>query len=144
MKQVLRRIAIQGAVTALILGIVGFMLAELASIWLAGSPGTRTATGEAMDSTDVNGAISSNLRQRLPLTMAILGFAFVAIGELVLHLWRSRKPVPPPEPTAPQPDPAEKLLEEILAKVEAENRQKAEDREQKTENREQKAAESKQ
>ena len=91
MRDVLRRIAIHGGLTAIVLGIVGFMFAELASIWLSGSPGTRTTTGEPIETTDSDGAVSSALRGRVPLMMAMWGFAFVAVCELVLHWWRSKR-----------------------------------------------------
>jgi hypothetical protein len=162
MKQVLRRIAIHGAFTAILLGVIGFMLAELASIWLAAPPDPRSVPGATVEATDTfnpNGKLASDLRKRVPLMMAIWGFAFVAIAELVLHAWRSRKPVTQPAVTAPQPDPAEKLLEEILAKVEAERKaqepvdrgqetevrdQRSEVRDQRTENREQRTEDKKQ
>ena len=137
MKQVLRRIAIHGAFTAVLLAVIGFMLAYMASILLASSPGPRAVPGaatEATDSLNSNNTIASDLRKRVPLTMAIMGFAFVAIAELALHFWKSRKPATQPVPAAPQSDPAEKLLEEILTKVEAE-RQETGDRKQETENK---------
>jgi hypothetical protein len=141
MKPVLRRIAIHGGLTAVVLGVVGLMLAELASIWLAASPGTRAATGDAVERPEENAEITATLRERVPLVMAVAGFAFVAIGELLLHFWRSRKPVPPQTPATPPPDPAEKLLEEILAKVESQREgdrgQESGDRSQETGNRKQ-------
>jgi hypothetical protein len=116
MREVFRRIALHGALTAVVLGILGFMFAELASLWLVGSPGVRSATGAAVEGTDTQGAIGANLRARVPLLMAVWGFAFIVVGELVLHWWRSRrKPVAAPA----QPDEAEKLLEELLAQAEA-------------------------
>jgi hypothetical protein len=117
MRDVYRRIALHGALTAIVLGILGFMLAELASIWLAGSPGTRSATGAPVEGTDTQGAVGANLRARVPLLMAAWGFGFVAVGELLLHWWRSRRKPVAAKP--PEPDPAEKLLEELLAQAEA-------------------------
>lgn len=116
MREVCRRIAIHGGLAALVLGIIGFMLAELASIWLAGSPGVRTTTGAPVEGADADGSVADSLRARMPLVLAVWGFAFVAVGEVLLHLWRSRrKPVAPPA----KPDEAEKLLEEILSQVES-------------------------
>jgi hypothetical protein len=111
MRPVLRRVAVHGALTAFVLGVVGLMLAELATIWLAGSAGTRTATGAPV-AADAGGNMAAQVRSRVPLLMAVWGFGFVAVGEVVLHHRRSRRPAAPP-------DPAEKLLEEILAQVEA-------------------------
>ena len=116
MRDVLRRIAIHGGLTALFLGMLGFMFAELASIWLSGSPGVRMGTGEPIASTDTEGAVSSSLRSRVPFLMAVWGFVFIAIAELVVHWWRARRE-PPAAP--PQPDEAEKLLEELLSQVES-------------------------
>jgi hypothetical protein len=117
MREVLRRIAIHGALTAIILGIVGFMFAELASIWLSGSPGTRAKTGDPIESTDREGTVSTELRDRVPIMMAVWGFAFVAACELFLHWLRARRKKTPVAP--PPPDEAEKLLEEILSQVES-------------------------
>ena len=116
MREVLRRIAIHGGLAALVLGIIGFMLAELASIWLAGSPGVRTTTGAPVEGTDTEGSVAAALRARMPLVLSVWGFVFVAVGELALHVWRGRrKPVALPA----KPDEAEKLLEELLCQVES-------------------------
>jgi hypothetical protein len=124
MKPLLQRIAINGGLAALVGGIIGFMIAELASIWLAGSPGVRTATGEPVAGTDTDGSVATTLRTRMPLTMAVWGFVLVAVGELVLDWWRGRRRrvTKPAEPA--QPD-AEKLLEELLKQAEAASRQEA-------------------
>lgn len=116
MRDVLRRIAIHGGLTALFLGMLGFMFAELASIWLSGSPGVRVGTGEPIASTDTEGAVSSSLRSRVPFLMAVWGFLFIAAAELVVHGCRGRRKPPAPPP---QPDEAEKLLEELLSQVES-------------------------
>jgi hypothetical protein len=111
MRPILRRIAIHGGITAIILGIIGLMMAELASIWIVVAvPGKAAAKGNPVD--------LSVLRQRLPLFMGVAGFAFVAVGELLLH--RIRKNRLPPAPQTPaQADQTEKLLQELLAKEEA-------------------------
>jgi len=94
------------------------MFAELASMWLAGESSARPGPGPAVETRSGDPDLASKLRVRIPLLMAVWGFAFVAVGELVLHLIRSRKPTPPPTPPR-QPDDAEKLLEQLLAEVEA-------------------------
>lgn len=122
MRDLCYRIALHGGLTAFALGIIGIMYAELASIWLAGSPGIRTQTGAPIPTTDTDGSVAAELRARVPLTMAVLGFAFVAIGEILLHLWRRRRK----PPAAPAPvDDAERLLEEILSQVESKQRAEA-------------------
>jgi hypothetical protein len=111
MNPVLRRIAINGGLTALVLGIIGLMFAELASMWLISSMATQSKGKASPPDTSV-------FRQRLPLFMAIAGFSFVAIGELVLHRVRKNRK-PPAAPTPSQTDQTEKLLQELLAKEEA-------------------------
>jgi hypothetical protein len=135
MRPLLRRIAIHGALTAALLGVVGVVFAEVASIWLASSGTPRASGGPTVLPDNSNDAVVASLRSRVPLFMAVWGFGFVAVGELALHLWRSRKPAAPPCP--PQPDEAEKLLEELLAQAEA---RRAEDGGQRTEDRNQEPA----
>lgn len=116
MKPVLRRIAIHGTVTAVILAVLGLLLVQLASIWLAAQPNTKAAPGDPIPA-PAGGDTVAEIRTRVPLLMAVWGVALVVVGELFLHWWRGRRPVAPPPP--PQPDPAEKLLEELLNQVES-------------------------
>jgi hypothetical protein len=118
MRPVLRRIAIHGGLTALLLGLVGFVFAELASIWLASSPGTRAATGEPVVVGEDDGGVAAALRARVPLLMAVWGFVFITLGELALYLWRGESPRPAAAAPTPEAD-AEQLLEELLTKAEA-------------------------
>src|SRR5580698_8189795 len=108
MRPVMRRIAIHGGLTAIVLGIIGLMLAELASMWMVVAipvkPGAK-----------VNPPDLSVLRQRLPLFMGFAGFIIVAVGELVLYRLRKNR-LPTPAPTPKQADQTEKLLQELLAK----------------------------
>jgi hypothetical protein len=116
MRPVLRRIAIHGGLTALILGVIGLMFAELGAIWLSSAPGSRSA--EAADAEDV----AAGLRGKVPLLMAAWGFGFVALGEVVVHHYRKRRAAASPAIPAvaqPQPDDAEKLLLELLAQAES-------------------------
>jgi len=113
MRPVLRRIAIHGGLTAIVLGIAGLMFAELASIWMAVSLATKTNNSAQTAPPD-----PAVLRSRLPLTMAAFGFAFVAVGELLLHLLRRNRTVRI-VPSPPIPDSTEKLLEELLSQAEA-------------------------
>ena len=48
--------------------------------------------------------------------MALWGFLFVAGSEVAFYVWRRRRP--PAKPPEPKVDPAEALLEQILAEVE--------------------------
>lgn len=121
MRPLLRRIAIHGALTAALLGVLGLVFAEVASVWLGSSGPPRPGGGPSPPASASDGAVISSVRSRVPLFMAAWGFGFVAAGEVLLHLWRSRKPAPPPSP--PQPDEVEKLLDELLAQAEAASRQ---------------------
>ncbi|MBP3960282.1 hypothetical protein J8F10_34070 [Gemmata sp. G18] len=135
MHPVLKRILLHGGLTAAVLALIGVLFAELAGLWLTGSA-TRS-------STDADEQVGSSLRSRVPLTMALWGFGFVAVCELVA--WRVRGTRPPATKSTEAPsDDAEKLLNELLAQAEAKmaleaESQKAGDREQKTEDSGQRA-----
>ena len=110
MRQVLRRIAIHGGLTAVVLGIVGLMFADLAGLFMAGAtPARSKATVGAPDTTV--------LRTRVPFTMAFWGFAIVVAGELVLYRVRKRR-TPPPAPAIPV-DSTESLIQQLLAEADA-------------------------
>jgi hypothetical protein len=111
MNPLMRRIAIHGGMAAIFLGVIGLMFAEMASVWIAASLPTRGAMKAAAPDT---GAI----RFRLPLLMASSGFAFVAIGELVLHRIRKNR-ANPGLSQQPTPNETERLLNELIAKEEA-------------------------
>ena len=67
--------------------------------------------------TDPNDVVGATLRSRVPLVLAAWGFVFVAVGEILLYWRRSRRKLIAAKPA--EPDPAEKLLEELLSQVEA-------------------------
>ena len=114
MNPVARRIAIHAAVSAAILGVFGLLLVQGASVWLAATdPGLRP--GEKVVSADVDGAFIAALRWRVPVFVAC-GVAFVAACEIATHYWQKRRIAPPAQP---QPDEAEKLLEQLLAQSES-------------------------
>jgi hypothetical protein len=140
MQPVLRRIAIHGGLTAVLLALVGLMMAELAGMWLTASPGTRAANGAEVVANDANGEMTAALRKRMPMSMALWGFVFVALGEMTLHLVRGRKPVPLPPQPEQHSDEAEKLLLELLAKAESASRQETGDGSQGSDNKEQEPA----
>lgn len=112
MHPVLRRILLHGGLTAALLAGLGALFAELASVWLIGN-GPRGTAG-ATDPTDPVGAA---LRTRVPLTLALWGFLFVLVGELVI--WGVRGHRPAVKPTEAPQDEAEKLLNELLAQAKA-------------------------
>lgn len=141
MHPVLRRVLLHGGLTAAVLALIGVAFAELAGIWLAGNTNRSGAAA--------NEPVNAALRYRVPLMMALWGFLFVLVGELVIWRVRGNKP---PAPTAPPPDDAEKLLNELLAQAEAAEAkrqsgvgsQESEDRSQKAEDGKQEPADGKQ
>lgn len=108
MGPVLRRIALHGGMTAVILGVMGVMFSDLAGMWTAASAPTRAA---AMAGNDAD-----YLRKHVPLMMAIWGFSFVAVGETAIHLWKLRSLAR--SAAARQADPTEKLLDELMTQAE--------------------------
>ncbi|MDB5310635.1 MAG: hypothetical protein JWO38_4837 [Gemmataceae bacterium] len=120
MHPVLKRIALNGLLTALVLGLIGLAFAELGSILLGGSTG-RTAAVESVAPPPAADPVKDALRSRVPLMMALWGFLFVAVGEGVLYLLRGGRTSAATNttPTVIKPDPAEVLLEELLRQVEA-------------------------
>ncbi len=61
--------------------------------------------------------VGDSLRTRVPLMLALWGFLFVLVAELVI--WRVRGNKPATKPAEPPPDDAEKLLNELLSQAEA-------------------------
>ena len=110
MHPVLRRVLLHGGLTALILAVVGAMLAELATLWLSGHA-ARNADPTADEQ------VGAALRARVPLMLAAWGFLFVLVGELIIWRVRGSRPAAKP-PETPQDD-AERLLNELLAQAEA-------------------------
>jgi hypothetical protein len=113
MRPVLKRIALNGLITALILGGIGLAYAELAGMWLTGAGGR--------NSTQTDAEIQGTIRQRVPLVMAAWGFAFIAVAEAALFLWRGEPRVTDAKAVKAEagPDEAELLLEELLTQAEA-------------------------
>lgn len=127
MRPLLIRIAINGTITAMILGILGIFFAELAGAWLAGT--TRPIPrGQSVrppePAQDV--ALAGDVQANVPIRMALFGFAFIAIGETLLYLWRGNPVEAKPASRQSPPDDAEKLLEELLSQVEAAEKAKQE------------------
>jgi hypothetical protein len=138
MRPVLKRILMNGGLTAGVLALVGLLFAELATLWA-------TSTTGRPSSATLNPQLPDSVYYRVPLTLALGGFLFVAVGELVLRRLRRNKPAAAGVKSGPsQQDDVEKLLNELLAQAEAKMAaEKAENREQKTEDREQKTEEKK-
>ncbi len=108
MNPVLRKVALNGALTAVMLAVLGMMFAQLAGMWITASIPLRAKEAPP----DL-----SAMKIRLPLLMGGAGFVFVAVGELFVSLFK-RKTTSPVTQGPPQPDAAERLLEELLTQAE--------------------------
>lgn len=111
MKPEQKRVLIHATLTAVVLAVIGYMFAEFAGTWL----NTQSARPA---SADLNPALPEGARVRIPLMMALWGFAFVVVGEFIAARFRKKKPVEEPQSAAAAE--TEKLLTELLAKAEAE------------------------
>ncbi|MCE9564405.1 MAG: hypothetical protein K8U57_20400 [Planctomycetes bacterium] len=123
MPLVLQRIAIYGTFAALFLALLGVVLGQMASIMIPRSPEIPGAAEAGIPNPDAE--ILATIQTRTPIMMAVWGFVLVTIGELLLHVWRSRKPAPPPGPTPQERIDTEKVLQELMAKAEAEEKAKS-------------------
>ena len=118
MDPLLKRILVNGTLTAVTLAVIGVGYAGLAGLFLAAkSPMRATVDAPAVDEAD---PMASSLQTRVPLMMAAWGFLFIALVEVFLHRFRRRRPPEAESLSEPKVDAATALLEEILAKVEAE------------------------
>jgi hypothetical protein len=117
MNELLRRIAIHGGLTALILGVIGVVLADMAASSITTPTGARTPAAQSAEETAVVEKSAESLRTTIPLAMAVWGFGFVLLYEVIRHLLCGKKTLVPIEP--PEPDSTEKLLEELLSQAEA-------------------------
>ena len=118
MLPLLKRILVHGTLTAGLLAVVGFGYAELAGLWLVAKAPTRGTLDSTLSSSPAEDPLAAELKYRIPAMMALWGFLFVAGGEVAFSVWRRRRP--PAKLSEPKVDPAEALLEQILAEVERE------------------------
>jgi hypothetical protein len=115
-----RRIAIHGLLTAAILAALGYVLAEFASMSITTSAGARGVVKASPEATASVEDADRNLHVNIPLMMALWGFGFVAIIEMIRHqLHRARRAAAAALATPPVPDETEKLLEELLTQAES-------------------------
>ncbi|MFO0825979.1 MAG: hypothetical protein U0792_23150 [Gemmataceae bacterium] len=115
MHPLLQRIVINGVLTAVFLAVIGAVIGQIGSVFMLSS---QTNSAEP-DAHNADAEIAHAIQYRMPLMLAGYGFIFVAIGEVILHFWRGRKP-PTPAASAAQPQNTEQMLQELLAKAEAE------------------------
>lgn len=103
------------------LALIGYMYAQLAGVWAASQTTHRTSAVLNPATSDIpaasNEEIAEMLMWRVPLTMAVMGFAIVAMGEGLLSAWR--KPTAAPTDTRTQDEKAEELIQQLLKDVEA-------------------------
>ena len=118
MLPLLKRILVHGTLTAGLLAVVGFGYAELAGLWLVSKAPTRGTLDSTVASSPAEDPLAAELKYRIPTMMALWGFLFVTGGEVAFYLWRRGRPALPPKALEPKVDPAEVLLEQILAEVE--------------------------
>lgn len=126
MRNLFIRILKHGLPTALALALVGFVLGEVASIWVQGQS-TQRANVEAIPyastqptTSDVE-PITQGYRQRLPIMMALWGFGLIVVLEFLLFMFRGNgaKQELEPTPTPSHKDSTEELLNQLMAKAEA-------------------------
>ena len=110
MRQTLRRILKHGTLAALVLAVLGYVMAEVAGMYLA----TLRSDRSDVDPEWAN-AIASDLRRRMPFGMAVWGFGLVAVFEFLGWLVRGT----PPPPAAKPPDSAAELWMHIERVVES-------------------------
>jgi hypothetical protein len=119
MPPILKRILANGLLTAGVLAIIGFGYAELAGVYLMTRTPSRGTFDGPVPAARAEDPVASQLRYRVPAMMALWGFVFIAAGEGVLHFWRRHRAAVVALSTERKPDPAELLLEQIMAQVEA-------------------------
>ncbi len=122
MHPVLQRIAIYGTLTAVFLGVIGMMIGNIAIMFVPQSP---DGIVNPADGANPDEQLISAIRVRTPIMLAIWGFVFVAVGELLLHAWRRRHPAAPPSATTAEREATEKQIQEMLAQAEADEKASA-------------------
>jgi hypothetical protein len=100
-----KRTLVHAALAAGALALVGVMFAELAGMWVIGQSVPRDGPPVSTPPPDV----SATLKWRLPVAMAVAGFALVVFGEWFLSLWK--------RPAAPAETPKRDFDKEAEAKI---------------------------
>lgn len=98
-----------GVPTAGILAGVGYLFAQLASMWYISEAAGRSTVGAEH--------VADTLEFRLPISMAAWGFGLIALFEGALAIWHT--PPAPIEPAVPTVDETEQLLLKLLEEAEA-------------------------
>jgi len=133
MRRLLFRILRHGIPAALVLALVGYVMAEMAGVWVS----THVVDRENSELLDLSeeapkpnhgDEIADTFRGRLPFTMAAWGFGLVVFFELMLRLWRGDSAAAPPTPPTVPVNPnagVEQLLNQLLEKEDADRAAKA-------------------
>ena len=128
-RHLLLRILKNGLLTAVVLAVLGYVLAEGAGVWVSSQPTLRPQADDGLTAAPGPAPpeeLARQLKTRLPFSLAGWGVLLVVLFEVVAHLWRGGKAPPPPTPKVAVADETEKLLNDLLAKAEtAEADQKA-------------------
>lgn len=106
-----KRIVINGLLAGITLAIIGMMYAQLASMWVSSQPSRRTGLDETLARTN-SVRLPDELNWRLPLTMGVMGFCLVALGESLFSLWR--QPAKPPIRKPSLEEETDALLQKLL------------------------------
>ncbi|CAN5292142.1 hypothetical protein BH11PLA2_BH11PLA2_50100 [soil metagenome] len=86
-----KRILVHGLMAALPLALIGYLFAQMAGMWTATqSPMRIGPLHEESVKAQVEdaAAMTEKLEYRVPAVMALGGFTFVLIGEVVMSVWR--------------------------------------------------------
>jgi len=126
MRVLLSRIVKHGLPTAMLLALLGFLMAELAGIWVASQPAPTLQPRASVESPANELTLTVRpdaeavqaLRYQLPLQMAAWGFGLVVLCELVLAFWRGKKPLAGPGLRPPTDEEVEDLLNQLLQQAE--------------------------
>jgi hypothetical protein len=128
MRLTLLRILKHGLPTAVLLALLGFLMAEIASMWVASQPAPslqprvsiESPTDESTSTVNPDAKAMEALRYQLPLEMAVWGFGLVVLCEVVLAFWRGKKQPQPLGPGLRPPSDAEveELLNQLLQQAE--------------------------
>jgi hypothetical protein len=117
------RILKQGIPVALILAVIGYVMAGVAGMWLSSHSGSDTSVRVTVEnsSADTGETLTQAMQLRLPLTLAAWGFGLVTVLELVRTLVRGQKPSTKQNtlPSRVTEDETEKLLNQLLQQADA-------------------------
>ena len=123
MHPVLKRIVVNGLLTAAMLAVVGIGYGQLAGMYLASGTSNR---GAGLPGASQPAADADSLGYRVPLTMALWGFVVIVVLEGTLYWCRGNRPVAAAAKSpASAPDPTQVLLDQLILAEEAKAKEAA-------------------